>query len=225
MHSLYYFFSMIYPYICLTIFITGIALRYAMVPLQWNAKSSEIFERTQLRIGSMLFHYGIILSLFGHIIGLLFPPEVLAALGLSNQLHLMLATFMGRTIVPLIAIGLALLLWRRLTNSRVRTYTSSMDLVIILLIAINTATGGYQTYTEHFPALGILGVWIRDILTFHPNPFVLMELPWFMWMHIISGMTLFALLPFSRLVHILSVPYTYAVYPLLQYRHYRQQRP
>lgn len=218
MSVIYHFFTVIYPYICLTIFIGGLIFRYLATPGEWNAKSSEIFEHRKLRIGSMLFHYGILFSLVGHIGGLLVPTALLGVIGLNIKTHMEVAGFLGRIITPVAFIGLAILLWRRLGDKRVYATTNPMDLIIVALIFINILTGGYQTFTETFPALGVLGMWIRGILTFHPDPFTLMELPWFMWLHILSGMTIFALAPFSRLVHIFSLPYTYCIYPLLTYR-------
>lgn len=212
------FFFVVYPYICLTVFVFGLIFRYMLTPGEWNARSSELLEHERLRVGSMLFHYGILFSLGGHLAGLLIPTAVLAFLGLSMQSHTALAGFAGRLIVPVVMLGLGILLWRRCANKRVWATTAPMDVVIILFIFLNALTGGYQAYTESYPALGTVGPWIRSVLALQPNPIWLMHLPWYLAVHVVSGLTLFALAPFSRLVHMFSAPVLWFRHPQLTYR-------
>lgn len=212
------FFFGVYPYICLTVFVCGLVFRYMADPGQWNARSSEIFERKQLRIGSMLFHYGILFSLGGHVVGLLVPAVVLTFFGVSEQLHTEVAGFAGRIIVPLVLAGLGLLLWRRHKNPLVKATTSHMDLVVLWLILLNALTGGYQAYTETFPALTTIGPWIRSVLIWQPQPSIMAGVPFFLQFHVFCGLTIFAIAPFSRLVHLFSAPWSYVAHPHLLYR-------
>lgn len=212
------FFFVIYPYLCLSVFLCGLCLRYVYSQNTWNARSSEIFEKQTLRVGSMLFHAGILFSFGGHIIGLVLPPSALQAMGLNAQLHMELAGGAGKILAPLVVVGLGILLFRRLANAHVRKTTIATDIIVILLILINGSTGFYQSYIAHFPVFETIGPWLRSILTFYPAPASLVMVPLFMQVHILSGLTLIALLPFTRLVHIFSLPLTYLTFPPLLYR-------
>ena len=114
-----HFFFAYYPYICITLLLAGLAFRYVTDPGDWNARSSEIFEKTWLRRGSIIFHYAIILSFFGHIVGLLTPDSVMHALRISMEAHTVVAVGMGMIRAPLVVVGLGILLWRRITNEHV----------------------------------------------------------------------------------------------------------
>ena len=107
-----HFFFAYYPYICITLLLAGLAFRYVTDPGDWNARSSEIFEKTWLRRGSIIFHYAIILSFFGHIVGLLTPDSVMHALRISMEAHTVVAVGMGMILAPLVVVGLGILLWR-----------------------------------------------------------------------------------------------------------------
>ena len=104
-----HFFFAYYPYICITLLLAGLAFRYVTDPGDWNARSSEIFEKTWLRRGSIIFHYAIILSFFGHIVGLLTPDSVMHALRISMEAHTVVAVGMGMILAPLVVVGLGIL--------------------------------------------------------------------------------------------------------------------
>lgn len=212
------FLFVVYPYICLSILVCGLLLRYVYAGDTWNARSSEIFERQTLRVGSMIFHVGILLSFGGHIVGLVLPDTALQAVGLNMQLHDELASMMGKLLAPLVIIGLGILLFRRLSNNHVRATTTATDIVIVLLILLNAFTGFYQSYVAHFPVFTTVGPWLRSVLSVYPAPVYMMTVPVFMKIHVISGLTIFALLPFSRLVHIFSAPVSYLTFPMTLYR-------
>ncbi len=207
-----------YPYICTTLLIAGLILRYAAWPGDWNARSSEFFEKKWLRRGSLLFHYAIILSFFGHVAGLLTPESVMRALRISVEAHTVLAVGMGMILAPLVVLGLGILLWRRFDNERVRATTTPMDVIVVLLILLNGCTGFYQAYVAHFPVFTTIGPWLRGLVAFRPDVALMEGVPAFMQVHVVSAFTLFALVPFSRLVHIFSVPVTYALRPFQIYR-------
>ena len=136
-----HFFFAYYPYICITLLLAGLAFRYVTDPGDWNARSSEIFEKTWLRRGSIIFHYAIILSFFGHIVGLLTPDSVMHALRISMEAHTVVAVGMGMILAPLVVVGLGILLWRRTTNEHVWATTVPMDVLVVVLILINGCTG------------------------------------------------------------------------------------
>ena len=181
----------VYPYICLTLLTGGLLLRYTYAQEEWNARSSQFLESRMLRCGSLIFHIGILLSLGGHIVGLVLPPEALRAVGISAQAHAQLP---------------------------VRRTTRWTDIIVLLLIGFNAATGMYQAYAAHFDAFTTIGPWVRGILTLAPAPGRMIHVPLFLQLHVLSGLTIFALLPFTRLVHIFSVPLSYVTFPFTIYR-------
>ncbi|MEG2140479.1 MAG: respiratory nitrate reductase subunit gamma [Bilophila sp.] len=212
------FFFAIYPYICVTLLVLGVLFRYVATPEAWNARSSEVFERKALRIGSPIFHYAILLSFLGHVGGLLTPDWVMRLLHVPTEVHLEVALITGQVLAPLVIVGLGILLWRRLTNCRVFATTEPMDIVIVVFILINACTGLYQAYVSQFSVFTTIGPWLRGAVLFSPDVALMLPVPFFMQLHVVSGFAIFAMLPFSRLVHILSVPVTYAVRPFIVFR-------
>lgn len=208
----------VYPYLCLTILTCGLILRYIYAQDQWNSRSSQFLEARFLFVGAVIFHIGILLSFGGHVIGLVVPPEILHAAGLSSKAHLELAGVAGMIIAPLVLLGIMILLLRRLFCTPVRMTTRCTDIIVLLLIGFNAATGLYQAYVAHFDAFTTIGPWLRDVLTFTPAPGRMVPVPLFLQLHVISGLTIFALLPFTRLVHIFSAPVTYVSFPFTLYR-------
>lgn len=208
----------VYPYLCLTVLVCGLLLRYTYAQDQWNARSSQFLESGMLRLGSILFHIGILLSLGGHIVGLVLPPEILRAMGISAEAHARIAGLAGMLIAPMVLLGVGILLLRRMICEPVRVTTRCTDIIVLLLIGFNAATGMYQAYVAHFDAFSTIGPWLRGLLAFTPAPGRMAPVPLFLQLHVLSGLTIFALLPFTRLVHIFSVPLSYVTFPFTLYR-------
>lgn len=211
-------FFTIYPYMALSVMVVGLIFRYVATPGQWNARSSEIFERKTLRIASPLFHYAILLSFIGHVGGLLTPGAVLSAFGLSPEVHLVIATTMGKVLAPLVVVGLGLLLYRRLHVPAIKATTLPMDIVVVLFILLNACTGFYQAFIAHYGVFTTVAPWLRSVAALSPDPSLMAPVPLFMKLHVVSAFTIFAMLPFSRLIHMFSVPVTYIIRPLVVYR-------
>lgn len=212
------FFFAIYPYICVTLLVAGLLFRYMATPEEWNARSSELFESKALRIGSPVFHYAILLSFLGHVGGLLTPDWVMRLLRVPTQVHLEIALLTGQVLAPLVIAGLGILLWRRLTNDHIFATTLPMDIVVVVFILINAFTGLYQAYVAQFSVFTTVGPWLRGLVGFSPEVSLMTDVPVFMRLHVLSGFAIFAMLPFSRLVHIFSVPVTYALRPFIVFR-------
>lgn len=212
------FFFGVYPYVCLTILMLGLLFRYLATPGEWNARSSNLFAKHSLATGSYLFHYAIILAFFGHVFGLLTPPWLMGALGISYHAHMVVAELFGRIIAPCVFTGLAILLWRRLARDNVRATTVPMDIVVILFIMFQALTGGYQDYAGRWDALEVVGSWARGIFACSPQPEVLAEMPLYIKIHIVCGLAIFAMIPFSRLIHFFSIPLAWFARPAIVYR-------
>lgn len=209
-----------YPYIALSIMVAGLCFRYLNAPETWNAHSTQLMEKKLLRIASPLFHAGVLLAIGGHVAGLLVPEAFWAFVLRSGHAHDTIALFAGKFVVVFMLVGLGLLVARRLTNPRVKAASKRMDYVIAGVLGVSILTGFIQIYISHAAVFELIGPWLRGLLLLNPDPSLMEEVPFFMQLHVVAGFLLFALIPFSRLVHILSVPLTYAVRPFVVFRKY-----
>ena len=103
----------IYPYIALTVFFAGSLLRYDRDQYTWKASSSQLLSKKDMRIGSNLFHIGIIMLFFGHLFGLLTPHAAYAPFMDAGTKQL-LAMTAGGIFGVVCLVGMVLLIRRRL---------------------------------------------------------------------------------------------------------------
>lgn len=200
---------LVFPYITLTIFTIGHISRYMTDRYRWNAKSSEFLEKKSLFLGVTLFHWGMILVLFGHASGLLIPQRYLDMVGIDGATHTFIAHYNGMATGIVAFIGLALLLYRRISQPRIQRTTSQNDYITLAGLIVVSGTGLYNVMFGHYYILDTIAPWIRGIVTFTPDPGLMVDVPLSYKIHIISALALLAFSPFSRLVHIWSVPVTY----------------
>jgi len=213
---LHHFLFGYYPYICLTVFFLGSLIRFDRDQYSWRSGSSEMLRKRQLVIGSNLWHVGVLVVLSGHFVGLLTPPALYHALGMTDYGHAMLAMVAGGIFGCMAWVGLTILVHRRLFDHRIRRTSSIMDIVILVLLWIQL-TLGLSTIpiswgARHNPAdMMALANWLQHIVTFRAGASdLIIGVPWDYQLHLFLGMTvLFLLAPFSRLVHIWSAPVWY----------------
>ena len=208
------FLWVIFPYLMITIFIVGHIYRYNVDQLSWTAKSSEFLEKKTLKWGSMLFHIGILLVSVGHIVGLLVPKSLLESLGVSESLYHSGAVYVGGLAGIITLIGILILLNRRLTNKRVRITSDTSDIITVILIFLIIIVGIYNTFIgtrlySDFDYRETISPWFRGLLTFVPNPSLMRGVPLGFQLHILISFALIGIWPFTRLVHVWSVPLTY----------------
>ncbi len=211
----------IYPYLSLTILVLGCLYRYFKNPYSWNSRSSELLEKGSLKYGSVLFHYGIIFALIGHVVGLLVPQTWYDAIGFNERYHLWLAHYSGIVLGWAALAGLLLLTWRRLRQARVLATSSLGDLLTLALLLAVIGLGTYNvTLAPYGNVLRDIAPWFRSIFLLAPAPELLKQVPLTYKLHFLAVFTLFAFYPFSRLVHITSAPvtYVYRVYILFRRR-------
>lgn len=196
----------------------GLMVRYVATPQEWNARSSNLFARKSLATGSYLFHYTIIFVFFGHVIGLLIPEPVLAAFGFTPHVHAAVASFCGKIFAPCLFAGAAILLWRRCADKNVWASTRCMDVVVLICLLLQALTGGCQDFMGDPAVITPIGVWVRNVLCCIPMPDIMLDMPLRVKAHIVVGFAIFAMIPFSRLVHFFSIPLTWFAKPLISYR-------
>ena len=214
--SLHNFFFGAYPYIVLTVFLLGSWLRFDREQYTWKSDSSQLLSKDNLRLSSNLFHIGVIAIFFGHFIGLLMPHSWFQGLGVSDMQHQYLAITAGAIFGTLAIIGGAMLWVRRMFNSRVSATSRGMDkpilswLIVTLLLGLSTipVSLGHASHGDAGVMIA-LAEWVQSIVYLSPNPALLEGVDGIFKTHLFFGMTVFLLFPFTRLVHVWSVPLGY----------------
>lgn len=199
----------IYPYIALTVFFVGSLLRFDRDQYSWKSDSSQLLRSGQLRWGSNLFHIGILGILGGHFFGLLTPLPLFHLLGVTPAAKQLLAIVAGGSAGLLCLVGLVLLLHRRLTDPRIRATSHPMDIFVLLLLLAQLLLGlvSITASLQHLDGgeMVMLMSWAQHLATFRFDaPEFLAEVAPIFKLHIVLGMTIFLVFPFTRLVHIWS---------------------
>jgi nitrate reductase gamma subunit len=197
------------PYAVITIFILGHIYRYLTDGFSWTSKSSELLEKNMLRIGSMAFHYGILMVLIGHFIGLIIPKSWHEAFGLNDHLYHLIAVVGGLLSGFFALFGLIVLTYRRFSVKRVLAASSLGDKVVLGVLLLVVILGLLATLSNiggQFDYRTTIAPWLRGILTLRPDPTLMQDVPVLFKLHILAVMLLLAIWPFTRLVHVLSVP-------------------
>lgn len=208
----------VYPYLALTVFVVGHSYRYITDRYHWNSRSSELIDKESLKYGITLFHWGIISTFLGHFFGLLTPQDWLDRAGITADMHNSVAIASGMLLGSMALIGLVMLLWRRSTRPRVYINSSVNDFVVVILMLIVVTLGTYNTFFPRADVLHTVAPWIRGIVTFQPDVSLMADVPWSYKIHILAALTLLGYSPFSRLVHIWSIPFTYLIRPYISFR-------
>jgi nitrate reductase gamma subunit len=207
MNVLHNFLFSVYPYICLSVFLMGSLARFDRDQYTWKSDSSQLLRKGQLKWGSNLFHVGILFLFFGHSVGLLTPHWVYEPFITPAQKQL-LAIIAGGVAGFFCFIGLTLLLHRRIFDPRIRLTSHRTDLMILVILWVQLVLGLVTLpfslgHTDGSVMLK-LSAWAQGIVTLQPNAGHIAGLDWPYLVHLVLGMTIFLLFPFSRLVHVWS---------------------
>ena len=208
----------IYPYIALTVLILGSIARYERDPFTWKTSSSQLLRRKQLVIGSSLFHVGVLIIFFGHLVGLLTPIQVFDALGIGHGFKQVLAVVAGGIAGVMALVGGLMLFHRRWTDPRIRKTSSFADIAILALLLIQLVLGLGTIFVslQHLDGheMTTFMAWALGIFTFDGQAAsYISEAALIFKIHLFLGLTIFLLFPFTRLVHMLSVPLRYITRP------------
>lgn len=204
----------VYPYMALAVLIIGSWARFDLSQYTWKAGSSQLMGNRNMRLASNLFHVGVIAVLAGHFVGLLTPSAVYHS-WLSYEHKQLMAMLVGGFFGLLCLIGLVMLIWRRMTDPRVRAQSSTSDIMVLWVLLVQLLLGLFTIYvsTAHMDGsqMVLLANWAQQVVTFQPvlaaasiEPVGLAYK-----LHVFLGITLFVLFPFTRLVHVVSAPVWY----------------
>ncbi len=208
MTGVYGFLFQVYPYVCFTVFLLGSLFRFDRDQYTWKSDSSQLLRAGTLRWGSNLFHFGILFLFFGHMVGL-FTPHAVYGIFMTAGNKQMLAVVAGGIAGSVCFVGLSMLLYRRVFDPRIRLTSHATDIAVLVVLWVQLVVGLITLPLSWQHADGsvmlILADWAQRIVTLRPvDATLLATLPWPYLFHIVFGMTIFLLFPFSRLVHVWS---------------------
>jgi nitrate reductase gamma subunit len=203
----------IYPYVALTVLFIGTWVRYDHSQFTWRAQSSQMLRKKNMVMASVLFHVGVLVVFFGHLIGLLTPHWAYEWLITPGQKQVM-AILVGGIAGAMALVGGGMLAWRRLTDPRVQASSTFADNMIIVVLVVQLALGLLTILPtmSHLDGSHMLrfAAWAQGVFTFQGGiADHLVGMHWIYKTHIFLGLTIFVLFPFTRLVHMLSAPLEY----------------
>jgi nitrate reductase gamma subunit len=204
----------VFPYVALALAVVVTALRAWWLPSTFTSRTSQLLEGRKLRWGSVPFHWGVTLTLAGHLLALLVPRGIELWNSVPLRLFLQEATAFALALWALG--GLGILIWRRTADPRIRTVTTPMDLVVLGVLSVSLVTGllsalAFRYGSYWFPS--VFTPYLRSLLTLQPRPELVLDLPWLLKAHVLAFFALLSVFPFSRLVHMVTVPLGYLARP------------
>jgi len=204
----------VYPYIALTVLAVGSVVRFDREQYTWRSGSSQLLRRRQLALGSNLFHIGVLFIFAGHFVGLLTPLWVFEALHVGHGAKQILAMVSGGIAGVAALAGAILLLHRRLFDPRVRANSSFGDTAILIVLAAQLVLGlgTIPLSGQHLDGseMVIFMRWAQGVFTLQPDVAENVRgVPLVFKAHLVLGMTILLVFPFTRLVHMLSAPVWY----------------
>lgn len=198
----------IYPYLALAILLLGSLIRFDREPYTWKSDSSQLLRRQQLRLGSNLFHYGVLVVVAGHFVGFL-APDWAVRWALDPAGHQLVAMVAGGIAGLVAIIGLSILIHRRLADPRIRRNSRKWDVAVVLMLWLQLALGllTVPLSAEHMDGamFEIMTSYVKGIVTFQGGVAdLLLGTPAIYRLHIFLGFTIFLVSPFTRMIHIWS---------------------
>jgi nitrate reductase gamma subunit len=218
------------PYLALGIFVVGHVWRWRYDQFGWTSRSTQLQERRLLKWGAPLFHYGTFAAIAGHVIGVLIPESWTHAIGIPENVYRWFSAGAGTLAAVLIIAGVLVLAGRRMFVPRVRATTSPIDYVTLILLLVIIVTGIVPTLFVNLFGHGYdyrtsVALWFRSLFSGSPDVTAIANAPVVYQVHAASAWLIWALWPFSRLVHAWSAPVWYLWRPYVVYRSRVATRP
>jgi nitrate reductase gamma subunit len=224
------FWWVVLPYLALAIFVVGHIWRWRYDQFGWTSRSTQLQERRLLKWGSPVFHYGTFAAIAGHVIGILIPQAWTNAIGIPESAYRWFSAAAGTVAAVLVIGGVIILAGRRLLVPRVRATTDAVDYVALVLLLIVILTGIIPTIGVNLLGHGYnyrvsVAPWFRGLFSFQPDTAAIAAAPLLYQIHATAAWLIWAVWPFSRLVHAWSVPLWYLWRPYVVYRSKRAAPP
>jgi len=221
------------PYLCLTVLLIGSLIRFDREPYTWKSDSSQLLRKRELRLGSNLFHYGVIIVILGHFVGFLTPHWAIDW-ALDPVGHQLLAMVVGGIAGLVAIIGLTILLHRRLADPRIRLNSRNWDIAVALMLWLQLALGllTVPLSARHMDGalFETLSNYVKGVVTLDGGTAALMaRVPLPYKLHILLGFTIFLISPFTRMIHIWSgvgsLSYLFRPYQIVRTPRTRAKEP
>ncbi len=198
------------PYVCLFTFFLMTVYRYRAQSFSYSSLSSQFLENKHHFWAVVPFHYGILVITAGHLVAFLIPATVLA--WNSHPLRLYVLEVSALAFGFLTLVGLAGIIVRRFSNSKVRTVTSLTDWILFAMLLLQAASGigvalFYPWGSSWFASN--LSPYLWSIFKLSPNISYVVAMPYLVKFHIVLAFVTIGFFPFTRLVHILVIPNPY----------------
>ena len=216
----------VFPYVAIVLAIVGTVYRWTRRPFTVSSVSSQLLESQKLFLGSVPFHWGILFVLLGHLVALVLP----AGVAKWNQvpIRLYLLEFTGLALAVWALFGLGVLVNRRITVAKIRVVTTKMDLVVLALLLAQVITGILIAVLYRFGSswgTSVFVPYIQSLFVLDPRPELVAPLPFILQFHASLFFAFLVVFPFTRLVHIITVPLTYLVRPFQLVKWVRRDQP
>lgn len=200
----------LFPYVAVALAVGVGLFRYYSNRFSFSSLSSQFLENRSLFWGSVPWHYGIIIILTGHLIGFLFPKSVMVFNGVPMRLYILEVAAMAFAILTLI--GIVGLIYRRVSNTRIQAVTSKMDVVLLVLLLFQVISGlwvalAYRWGSDWYVSVAV--PWMWSLIKLNPDTAAMAQLPLMLKLHALNAFALVAVFPFTRLVHVTTIPFTY----------------
>jgi nitrate reductase gamma subunit len=220
----------ILPYAAMVIFVVGHIWRWQYDQFGWTSRSTQLQERRLLKWGGPLFHYATFAAIGGHVLGILIPKSVTEALHIPESVYTTFSGIAGSIAAVGVLVGAGVLVFRRTTVPRVRATTSMVDYLALILLGIIVVLGiyltlGVQEFGGGYDYRASVSVWFRSLFVGSPDIHAITSAPIMYQVHATAAWVIFAVWPFSRLVHAWSYPLYYLWRPYIVYRRRAAIRP
>ena len=200
------------PYLAIAVAVVGTVYRTRYARLGYTSRSSQFLESRKLLWGSVPWHVGILLVLLGHAVAFLFPGAWRAVV--ARPAALIALETVGFALALLSLVGLGILAVRRITGARLQAVTSAIDIVVLVLLLGQVALGILVAVSLRWGSAWSTGTttpYLWSILLLRPDPATIADLSVLVKAHIVGAWLFLAVLPFSKLVHLLAVPWQYVL--------------
>jgi respiratory nitrate reductase gamma subunit len=214
----------IFPYVAITTFLVGHWWRYRTDQFGWTSASTQLLERRILGWASPAFHYGALMAVGGHIIGLMVPKSLTEAIGMSENTYRWFSAIAGAVAGAVVVVGFIGLVYRRATNPRVRRATTRTDMLVYFLLTVLIGLGCWMTFGHNlltsapYDYRDSVSEWWRSLFYLQPKVSAVQDANIVYQIHAVIAWAFWALFPFSRLVHAWSIPLQYLGRPWILYR-------
>ena len=195
----------VFPYICIVLFFVVPIIRMATRPYSWSTRASGLFGRQLLGVASTMFHWGLVLLLAGHVVGL-----IGGVMGSRSAVDFFFWSALIGGILVLVGSIMALI--RRIGSAEVRAMSRPEDYIIQLFLIAIVGIALYQVLVDKiFGIAYTASSWAASLWTLTPQPELMESASFLTKLHVFLALVFFAYFPFTKLVHFWTFPVNYFV--------------